>query len=169
MLVVPDERPLDVTESDRVLVPTDGSENAEAAAPHGAALAGRVDAALCVLNVVDLQAAGGLFAAGGLDEEFVARLERRGHEAVDRLADDVRESDPDLTVETDVVTTTEFDGVARGIHGYVEEEGADLVVMGSHGRSNLRRQLLGSVASTVLRTVDVPVLVVPRGSTDGSA
>ncbi|WP_432419302.1 universal stress protein [Halobacterium wangiae] len=34
--------------------------------------------------------------------------------------------------------------------------------MGSHGRSNLGRQLLGSVASAVLRTVSVPVLVVKR-------
>ncbi|WP_372913149.1 universal stress protein [Salinigranum sp.] len=167
VLVVPGEYPADVTECDRLLVPTDGSENAAAAAPHGAALAGGVGAALRVLNVVDLQAAGGVFAAGGLEEAFVERLEAQGREAVDRLADDLRTSDPDLRVETAVVTTTEFDGVAHGVREHVREEGVDLVVMGSHGRSNLRRQLLGSVASTVLRTVDVPVLVVPRGATAG--
>jgi nucleotide-binding universal stress UspA family protein len=38
----------------------------------------------------------------------------------------------------------------------------DLVVTGSHGRSNLRRQLIGRVASTVFRTVSVLVLVVKR-------
>jgi nucleotide-binding universal stress UspA family protein len=80
------------------------------------------------------------------------------------MAAELRESDPDLSVEPAVVRTADFDGVAAGVREYVREEGVDLVVMGSHGRSNLRRQLLGSVASTVLRTVDVPVVVVPRGA-----
>jgi nucleotide-binding universal stress UspA family protein len=51
---------------------------------------------------------------------------------------------------------------APTFRAYVQEHGLDLIVMGSHGRSNLRRQLIGSVASTVLRTVGVPVLVVTR-------
>jgi nucleotide-binding universal stress UspA family protein len=164
VLVVPGDQSGDVTACDNLLVPTDGSENADAAVPHGTALAQRVDATLHVLNVVDLQAAGGVFAAGGLEEEFVDRLEARGREAVDRVAADVRGTSPDLTVETDVVKTTEFDGVATGIREYVADNDIDVVVMGSHGRSNLRRQLLGSVASTVLRTVDVPVLVAPRSA-----
>lgn len=164
VLVVPDDGPTDLTACDDVLVPTDGSQNADAAAPHGAEFAGRVGAAVHVLNVVDLQAAGGVFAAGGLDAAFVERLEDRGREAVDRVARDLRDTDAELSVETAVVRTTEFGGAAAGIREYVREEGVDLVAMGSHGRSNLRRQLLGSVASTVLRTVDVPVLVVPRGS-----
>jgi nucleotide-binding universal stress UspA family protein len=164
VLVVPDDGPADPTAWDDLLVPTDGSENADAAAPHGTDIAERVGATVHVLNVVDLQAAGGVFAAGGLETAFVERLEARGQEAVDRVASDIRDTDSGPSVETAVVKTTEFDGVAAGIREYVREEGVDLVVMGSHGRSNLKRQLVGSVASTVLRTVDVPVLVVPRGS-----
>ncbi|MEF8824887.1 MAG: universal stress protein [Halapricum sp.] len=65
-------------------------------------------------------------------------------------------------MKTAVERTTSFEGAAAGVREYVEENGVDLVIMESHGRSNLKRQLLGSVASTVLPTVDVPVLVVKR-------
>jgi nucleotide-binding universal stress UspA family protein len=164
VFVVPGETQAtgDAADYTRVLVPTDGSENAEVATRHGATIAREYDAALHVLNVVDLQAEGGLFSAGGLERDFVDRLQARGREAVDRVASDVREASPGLDVETAVVETKSFEGAAAGIREYVADSGTDLVVMGSHGRSNLGRQLLGSVASTVLRTVDVPVLVVKR-------
>lgn len=43
-----------------------------------------------------------------------------------------------------------------------EKTGADLVVIASHGRSGLEKLLMGSVAETTLKTVDVPVLLVKR-------
>ncbi len=39
--------------------------------------------------------------------------------------------------------------------------GADLIVMGSHGRTGVARVLLGSVASKVLMLSAVPVMIVP--------
>lgn len=148
----------------RILLPTDGSENAQAATPHGAAIAQQFDSTVHVLNVLDLQAAGGMFDAGGLEKEFLDRLETRGQTAVDTVTDRVRRIAPDVGVRTAVERTTSYDGAAAGVREYVETTGIDLVVMGSHGRSNLERQLLGSVAATVLRTVDVPVLVVKQTS-----
>ena len=44
---------------------------------------------------------------------------------------------------------------------YVQDRGVDAVVMATHGRRGLERYILGSVTEKVLRTVDVPVLVVP--------
>lgn len=49
----------------RVLITTDGSENAEVAIPYGTAIAQRYSSNVHVLNVVDLQAAAGPFSAGG--------------------------------------------------------------------------------------------------------
>lgn len=166
VLVVPgvgdgDEQAADYS---RVLVTTDGSDNADVAIPPGIAIAQRFDSTLHVLNVVDLQAAGGVFHAGGLEEAFIERLETEGQAAVDRVAERIEQSAPGAALETAVERTASFGGAAAGIRDYVEQHEIDLVVMGSHGRSNLKRQLLGSVASTVLRSIDVPMLVVKRGS-----
>ena len=162
VLVVPGSDHERDTDYARVLVTTDGSENAGVAVPHAVAFGKRYDSEVHVLNVVDLQAAGGMFNAGGLEEAFLERLEARGREAADGVADRIEESAPELAVETAVERTASFEGAAAGVREYVRENGIDLVVMGSHGRSNLKRQLLGSVASSVLRTVAVPVLVVTR-------
>lgn len=47
-----------------------------------------------------------------------------------------------------------------------ESTGADLIVMGTHGRTGLRHLLLGSVAEQVVREARVPVMVVKRPSGD---
>ena len=162
MLVISGEDNGDDVEADysRVLITTDGSENAEVAIPHGTAIAQRYGSDVHVLNVVDLQAAGGAFNAGGLEPEFLERLDASGQDAVDSVANRIQESAPDLGVETAVERTASFEGAAAGVGKYIEENEINLVIMGSHGRSNLKRQLLASVASTVLRTVERPC---PRG------
>lgn len=166
VLVVPDGNRTPETDAEyaRVLIPTDGSENARRALDHGIAIARKYGSTVHVLNVVDLQAAAGPFNAGGLDREFIERLESQGRDVVDRAIEEMSETAPEVDGEAAVVRRSDFGGVAAGIREYVTDSRIDVVVMGSHGRSNLERQLLGSVASTVLRTVDVPVLVVTRAS-----
>ncbi len=51
-------------------------------------------------------------------------------------------------------------GAATGIVQTAKTEGADLIVMGSHGRSGMARLMLGSVASRVLAESSIPVMVV---------
>ena len=149
-------------ERSRILIPTDGSENAEAAFAPAARLAGAVKTEVHVLSILDLQRAGGVFNAGGLDAEFVDRLQVETQTALDSGSALLREVDPALDITTALERSTDFDGVSGGIESYASSNGIDLIVMGSHGRSNVSRQLLGSVTATVLRRVDVPVLVIPR-------
>jgi nucleotide-binding universal stress UspA family protein len=57
--------------------------------------------------------------------------------------------------------------VARTLQRYVSDSGADLVVMTTHGRGGLRRLWLGSVADQLVRTLEVPVLLI-RAREDGA-
>ena len=161
VVVVPEGDPDAVPDGiSTVLLPTDGSENAEAASPHAVDLVGRFGADLHVVTVVDVQSAGGLFSAGGVTEEFVDRLDEGGSEAVERMVAVVREADTDIDPTTAVVHGTPHEG----IRDYATGNGVDLVTMGSRGRSNIERQLFGSVTKRVLRVVDVPVMVVRGGA-----
>jgi nucleotide-binding universal stress UspA family protein len=58
----------------------------------------------------------------------------------------------------EVSLSVHFGDPAREISQLVKDENFDLVVMATHGRSGLRRVLMGSVAETVLRSAKVPVL-----------
>lgn len=50
---------------------------------------------------------------------------------------------------------------AHGILNAAHEHAADLIVVASHGRSGMTRWLLGSVAEKIVRTAQVPVVIVP--------
>ncbi|WP_435179553.1 universal stress protein [Halorussus sp. AFM4] len=138
---------------DTLLVPTDGSEHAERAAEHALTLARAFDATVHLINVVDVQEAGGLFSAGGVDEEFIGRLEDRARETI---ADLEALAEPGDDVRTAVVRNRP----SKGILAYAEECGADLVFMGTHGRTGFDRYATGSVTERVVRLSDVPVFTV---------
>jgi universal stress protein A len=53
--------------------------------------------------------------------------------------------------------------VAETILTFADQEHIDLIVIGTHGRSGIRRMLMGSVAESVLRDAKCPVLVVKHG------
>jgi nucleotide-binding universal stress UspA family protein len=65
------------------------------------------------------------------------------------------------------VDTRVLEGTAwREIVAEASAARADLLVLGTHGRSGFERLLLGSVAEKILRTAPCPVLTVPRGAAD---
>ncbi len=138
---------------DTVLVPTDGSGHAERAAAHGLALAGAFDATVHVINVVDVQAAAGPFSAGGVDQPFVDRLEANGEAAIE-AAKGVTDERGAGGIRTDIVRGRP----AEAILEYAADHEADLLAMGTHGRTGLSRYIAGSVTERVLRLAEVPVL-----------
>lgn len=145
-----------VADAGELLVPTDGSDCAEVAGEHATTMARVADATVHVVSVADVDAAAGVFDAGGVSEEFVRNVEARCREAVSRMAGDVQRA-IDRPVERAVVRGRP----GAALREYVEEAGVDLVVMGAHGRSGVSRWMLGSVTERLLRTTDVPLLVVP--------
>jgi nucleotide-binding universal stress UspA family protein len=63
-------------------------------------------------------------------------------------------------VETKIVEALPVDGILQA----ARDLSADLIAMGTHGRSGFNRLMLGSVAERVLRASDIPVLTVPPGA-----
>lgn len=55
---------------------------------------------------------------------------------------------------------------AHAILQTAEDEGCDLIVIGNTGRKGMQRMMLGSVAESVVREADVPVMVIKRCSTE---
>jgi len=154
---------------DNILVPTDGSTVAEAAVDHALDTAEREGATVHALYVVDIDAV-----SYGLGTEQVDRI-REGHfDEMDELearADDALGYITDRASERGIEVVDE---VRAGqphsvIADYAADNSIDLIVMGSHGRSGVRRALLGSVTERVLRSTHVPVLVVDyQGVEDGA-
>ena len=141
---------------ERVLVPTDGSDCAERAAAHGAALADLAGAEVHVVSVADVGPSGGTLDAAGVSEEFEASVRGWSEEAVERMTTSIRAA-TDRPVETAVLRGTPNESLRE----YVADEDVDAIVMGANGRSGLSRWMLGSVTERLLRTVDVTILVVP--------
>ncbi len=62
----------------------------------------------------------------------------------------------------DASTTVVHGEVIEAILNLAKERGADLIVMGSHGRSGIERALLGSKAEGMMRRSRIPVLIAPH-------
>lgn len=145
---------------DRILLPTDGSPGSDHVADQAVELAATTGATLHVVSVVDEEAS---FVTSETAEATRKALTDAGERAVSRAAD--RAAETDVTVETEVRTGTPHQVIVE----YADEIGADVIVMGTHGRSGLERYLLGSVTERVLRLADQPVLAVKirAGETGG--
>jgi nucleotide-binding universal stress UspA family protein len=138
-----------------ILVPTDFSETAAHALRYASTLAQRFGAHLLVLHVgqytppVDFMTV----AAGVCDYSRQPLLEQ-SLEFLQRNA------------EENIATAVPFDirvvegATVPAIAAQVRECGADLIVMGTHGRMGLSRLLFGSVTAAVMQTATVPVIAV---------
>ncbi len=151
------DEPADGGEVARVLVPTDGSEATDAAVDHAVAVAGACGAALRILSVVDTRA---LAAQSDLapSNAVVESLEERSERAVSEAAERCVEAG--LSAET----ATARGPPSQAICADAAEHDADLVVMGTRGRSGLDRVLLGSVTERTVRHAPVPVMAVRGGA-----
>jgi nucleotide-binding universal stress UspA family protein len=140
---------------DRILCPTDFSDFSAKAFGYAAALASRFGARLQVLHVLP----GVVIATGG--PYFPTTREMRDR-AEDALQGFVR---PACQAGVPVATELREGDAWREIQSHAAELPADLIVMGTHGRSGFEHLLLGSVAEKVLRRAPCPVLTVCHDET----
>ena len=138
---------------ERILVPTDGSEETRRAVEHAIDLAEEHDATIHALYVVNSASFSSLPMESSW-ESVASMMNKEGEAALDDVEGIAEERG--VTVERALV-----DGnPSREIVRYAEDEDCDLVVMGTHGRGGIDRLLLGSVTEKVVRSSSVPVLTV---------
>ncbi len=134
-----------------ILVATDFSAHAEHAADVAIMLADRFKAKVTLVHAYSVPVTAYSEGIAWPIEDF----EREARRALDAAASKLKERFPRLE------TQLRLGPAGEQIVTAVEELGADLVVMGTHGRRGLSRAILGSVAERVVRTAAVPVMTVP--------
>ncbi len=144
----------------KILLPTDGSKNAEIAAEPAFLLASRSGAEVVVLNVIETPRFLGLRSSD--KDELFNNLKENGQKSFDRISNILTELKKDNKCDRDVKLSFEFKegSPAEVILEIIENEGIDLVVMGTSGKRGLDRFLLGSVTENTMRSTKIPVLVV---------
>jgi nucleotide-binding universal stress UspA family protein len=141
---------------ERMLVPLDGSEVAEAILPFAEQVAGPLDAEVVLLRVIEPPSPIELVASAGVVAPDTFTL--RDMDAKTYLSEVQRRlSKKGLRVRTRVALGGP---PAEEILAAAQATSADLIAMATRGRSGLGRALFGSVAESVLRASPVPVLLI---------
>jgi nucleotide-binding universal stress UspA family protein len=139
----------------QILIPTDGSDTAKPAVEMALNLAETYDARLHALFIVDQPTSVSGTGEGftGLDN-LLNELEEEGHQATDTIAEQA--TDSNIEAETAVQRGNPHDDILS----YATGHNIDLIVMGTHGRTGVKRALVGSVTEDVVRHSEIPVLTV---------
>jgi nucleotide-binding universal stress UspA family protein len=138
-----------------ILVPTDFSSHAAHALRYASSLAERFGSHLFVIYAdtfippVDFTAT----AAGEFSLSRESMIEDTGEELIRFAEENIGRS---VLYDTRVVV----DSPMRAILAQATEAGCDLIVMGTHGRTGVRRLVVGSVTEAIMRASSVPVLAV---------
>lgn len=145
----------------RIVVGIDGSELATKALRHALALAKESGARLFAVTSTEpsiLMASGAEMVAVNTGEIITELEEAKATSAQTVLseADALAKAEGIKLEKIHVASSIAADALL----GTAEQQGADLIVMGSHGRRGLGRLLLGSQAAEVLARSTIPVLVV---------
>lgn len=139
-----------------ILLATDGSASAEHAAKKAMDLARVHGARVTAAYVVDPYPYIGLGAVNPMGfDAYMAAAQEAAAKAFVHLSDLAKAAGVQLEARL-----VEESHVVDGILSMADEASADLIVVGSHGRSGIQRLLLGGVAHKVVAQSTRPVLVV---------
>lgn len=150
-----------------LLVAVDGSPTSHHAVDQAAALAQATGGRVRLLNVMDpIAHISGFEQPEVYSQEVLPRLRQAGEALLQRA----RERVAQRGVPVDTVLIENLDArVAQLVVEHAQAWGADLIVLGTHGRRGLSRVLMGSDAEQIARTSPVPVLVVRLPAAAGVA
>ena len=144
----------------KILLPTDGIENAKRAGKHAIWIANASGADIIVLNVIEPYYPQ-ISALPNFSEVIFDELREEGKNAVESFKQDLESNQCNGICKNIRLTTKINEGKAyMEILKTIKKENIDLVVIGASGRHGLDRFLLGSVTERVVREANCSVLVV---------
>jgi nucleotide-binding universal stress UspA family protein len=138
----------------RILVAIDGSHCSDLALQEALKLAKETKAKLHLTHAIDVKPG----VEGGLDLESFRQIARQeGNDLLNKVAFLAGQAGVDA--ETAMLESTRKQ-CSKAIASEAKRWGADLIVMGTHGRTRIARLVLGSVAEGVVHIAPVPVLLI---------
>lgn len=142
---------------EKVLLATDGSDESKAAAREiNKFIKQGIVKKLTILNVCNTFA--DLYDVD-VSPISVSEMDKAAEGIGQKIASDTREI---ITENIDIMEKASIGDPARTICETAQEEGSDLIVMGSRGRNPISGLLLGSVSTRVLQLAPCPVLIVKK-------
>ncbi len=139
----------------KILVPVDFSENSKKILRDAVIKAGQLDAKVMVIYVVEgLEKYAGLSIPHISFAELEKDLVRSATNKLERFLED--NMDPSVAYESKVLKGN----IVENINSFALGEGADMIIMGTHGYKGLEKTLFGSVAEKVVKTAPCPVLTI---------
>lgn len=136
----------------KILVAIDSSDASMDAADHATSISKRYNAKLYALHVI--RADVDLYGPHETSE-FMTNMRNEGEKYLNKVK--VKANEKNIQIKTEIISSKDISG---GILDFAEENDIDLIVIGTRGRSGLKRLLLGSVASRVVTYAHCAVLVV---------
>jgi nucleotide-binding universal stress UspA family protein len=147
-----------------ILVPVDFSDCSLAGLTYAVRFAKEVGGRIIVLHVADLGPV--MMTTGCGDYDSVTYMEAARRRCSDQMQAFLKRVDfGGVRVDTSAVAGY----CPAAIYEAAVKKGADLIIISTHGRTGLRRALIGSVAEGTVRHTVCPVLVVPSFSPEGKA
>jgi nucleotide-binding universal stress UspA family protein len=138
----------------KILIATDGSENGTRAIIAGMEIARLSEGKVYALHVVDTSG----YPSGRGDPKWARLIKEQLRTFGLEITATVEEAAKAAGVEVEFVTLE--GNPAEKILDYAEKHAVDMIVVGSLGKNDVERFLLGSVSENVVRNAKVPVLVV---------
>lgn len=141
----------------RILVPTDFSSTAEKAFRFAVEIAIRAKATIVLYHLYTPISSGVIFTETA-KETYNKQQELNLLKRLRRLKKKVTSNSDNVPVLTVVGRTP----IINNILGFAEHNSIDFIVMGTQGASGLKKIIMGSVASRIIKKSDIPVLLVPE-------
>lgn len=149
---------------ERILVPIDGGVTAAQGLKEAMKIAQYHGSLIHLVHIVDELPVIEPFGGTGGSEFVMAQLRDIGKSLLDSCTAEVR--DCGIPVESELIEQIGSRAADLILRAAVESR-ADLIVCGTHGRTGVRRAVLGSTAEEIVRRSNSPVLLVPPGAVTG--